>query len=980
MSIRASLYWTTPAERPHFLAGGYVEKSYAELVLRIEQLKSDGAGGDLRPPIPDDFLHRQTFVSGVVCKNLGDARRLFGWIIEPAFRQGFDLALELPVGRASFDKATSIDDPDFGYPWTHTRASWLLDVYERKITTPGLPPMTPIEDLLHVAMRRSDLLPDLQYGVGPYRVDFAFPALGIAVEADGRLWHDAVRDQHRDVDLAGRGWRVLRFTGSRIWADADGCADEIRRIVAVSAPSLATTPVPAQPVVVPRGFWRRILDRLTGRARRVTGESVDPGAVPVDPTTHLCATHEGLDADQRRAVASHDGVVQVLAPAGSGKTTTLVARARELAARGIPQERILLTTFNKKIREELTLRLPAAGVGAVEVHTFNSLGHLILREERQLRGDIGEPTLNQWRRLANIVAKEQGGVWIEPEDAKDWIARLKLADMVTPAQALARAEAGTNNAVERSAAKLYAIYEEEQQRVGRNDFADQILLPLLLFRADPALRQRWERRWWAVMVDEFQDVERAQELLVTALAAPEDCLTVVGDEDQCIYAWRRADVRRVLDLELSYPGLSRVTLRTNYRSRAAIVVGAKHCIEKNTERFNKPIEACRTEPAVIEVRSQDPPTPLALLVEAARGCPDPKRLAVLARTSEVLRGAALALREAGIAFRAPESVLRPSQAERAVRAYLLCVVDPRNATADDVVTAFRYPNRYLAAQAAPRVLAALQRDRSFGEVFADHSLPVQAFAWTKLTEIAPVLDRMRSATAIDFVHALRGECGLDLHFSTQDRLSRHDMTERDSLDAVTQLAGRAATPTELLRKLGERADGLRAGVPADGIELATIHGAKGREWEHVLVLGVDDDLLPHKRTLDDAGDDREARHKAEEGERRLFYVAVTRARDALTLLHSPGKHSRFLVEAGFTAAPPVVPARPIKSNLARPMLPKPAPATAGRPTPAVESAAGRAFPAKFGGACSTCLTHILPGQRIVSNGKRGYRHENCAPF
>ncbi len=470
----------------------------------------------------------------------------------------------------------------------------------------------------------------------------------------------------------------------------------------------------AEPAVVPLPppplpWWRRFMP--------AAWRPVDTGPRP--------APH--LDPQQNAAVAAGDGVVQVIAPAGSGKTTVLVERVRELHRRGTPTGRILCSTFNRDACTEMTARLARAGLEGTTVRSFHGLGLDILKAEGRLRGGVGilEPVC--WQELAvRAAAAEPGCGHFDGAAAQHAVGTFKLAAMITPAEAWRQAAAAGPRA--RAEARAYDFCEQELAARGRVDFDDLIARSVALLQQDAAVRTRWQARFERVLVDEYQDIEPAQALLIGLLAAPQDSLFCVGDEDQCIYAWRRASVARVLELDQTYPGLERHPLVRNYRCGRAITGASRRLIGQNRQRFCKPLLAGVRQRGRISVWTQPDPERGAIRAAAMVAGAEPGSVAVLARTGKLLEAVAA--------------------------------------------------------------------------------------AW----------------------------------------------------------------------QAGAGADG--AACPAD---LLTVHGAKGREWDRVIIFGADQGRFPLARAL---------RAGQLEDERRLFYVALTRARQQLDIVCSAAAPSRFLQEAG----------------------------------------------------------------------------------
>jgi superfamily I DNA/RNA helicase len=495
--------------------------------------------------------------------------------------------------------------------------------------------------------------------------------------------------------------------------------------------------------------WRRRLQRLLSPG--VGGDVASP-APP--PPSHV----SGLDPEQTAAVQAGDGVVQVIAPAGSGKTTVLIARVRELLARGTPARAILCLTFNRDACREIEARLARVGVAGVTVRSFHALGRMILQREGRLRPRLGGPSTAEWRQLARDVREAAAGrVWLDPALAGGVVSGYKLATMVTPTEAVRSAD----SALERAAADLYRRYEDLQAAAGRHDFDDLVAGSVALLQRDADVRRRWQARFTRVLVDEYQDTEPAQALLVGLLAAPQDSLFCVGDEDQCIYAWRRAAVERVIELDRTYPGLQRLPLVRNYRCGRRITGASRRLIGHNRRRFRKPLRAGAGHRGKIAVHDLDDRRLAARRAANLLAAGSPGESVVLARTASLLREVALACARMGVTFdttAVPDGDVRPAGAVR-----------------------------------------------------------------------------------------------------------------RDALEAEDE---------QLLR--AHRRD--------DGHELATVHGAKGREWSHVIIYGADQGLFPHAQMLGDPA--------SLEDERRLFYVALTRAKERLDIVCTRGRRSCFVGEAG----------------------------------------------------------------------------------
>jgi len=655
------------------------------------------------------------------------------------------------------------------------------------------------------------------------------------------------------------------------------------------------------------------LDRALDAAMRLYRGSGEPRAEhrdgfalePEDAVTRV-APPLGLelDAEQHAAAAAHDGVVQVIAPAGSGKTAVLIERVRELLRRGVPAERILCTTFNRDARVELQERLSAAGVRSVAARTFHSIGWWLMREEGLARhGGPRELSFNQWKRLCAVALREEG-TWIDPSDARAAIGGIKLGLLASPPEFRRHADQLTDGPV---LARIYELYELHlaEQRV--HDFDDLVLVAVRALRADGDLRERWQSSFWHVLVDEYQDIEPAQELLVRILAAPQDGLFCVGDEDQTLYGWRRASVRRIVDLDLAYPGLQRVSLAHNYRCPPEIVDASRRLIETNSVRFPKQIHADpgRSPGGAQALRLHEHASQQHGADEIAAELPGRRRneIVVLARTTNLLRTVALSCASLGVKITAPEPVFEPHGARGALEAYLRLCASPAAAESDDVALVCRAPGRGLPFGAEERVASMLRGGLTFTASLA--GVPAENRQRARLEAAGRILDTLAAfKDARDFIAYLRSPGGLDEYFTDYEQA--FGGTEKIELEVLDQAQREASgkTVTEYAELLQARSDALRA-VRDDvhGIELTTIHRAKGRQWPNVHLFGCEDNQLPHRRALDVSKEERAA-GEGVEAERRLAYVAFTRAQQTLVVHTTTTAASRFLTEAGLEPARP----------------------------------------------------------------------------
>ena len=535
-----------------------------------------------------------------------------------------------------------------------------------------------------------------------------------------------------------------------------------------------------------------------------------------------------LDAEQAAAATLPDGPAQIIAPAGSGKTTTLIARLGVLLARGLAPAAILVVTFNREAAAELSARI-ASRLGPlvpdatqIEVRTLHALA-------RQVLLDTGKPVNLVADRLPLLRAARRRCLAGRREDAPALPDAAALDTVISAWKVEGRPPSDDATPVVDAYTALLAAR-------GALDFDDLVLRAVELLETDAPLRLRWQSRFSHVCVDEFQDVDAGQLRMVRLLAAPHDNLFVVGDDDQTIYAWRLADVRRILDFSVDYPAARRVQLATNYRCPPTVVTASRQLIDVNRERFAKRIEAAPGAVAVdgslaaFATTSLDWPERLVRLAVAETRAG--RRACFLARTRSELAPISLALIRAGVPH--ASSLSAPAEAE------------PVIALVDDL--------RRLAPTTAPfHALLRLRAGRGWRRGDGDDALGDDDHA------------------------ALDAALGWAVAFDRSDRF----------------LAGYDAAR--------ERLAALRD--PNAPIELVTVHGAKGREWHLVVIVGFEDERFPNRRALVDALNPE----RSLEEERRLGYVALTRATRRLVLAFDPSRPSRFMTEMGATARPPTRP-------------------------------------------------------------------------
>lgn len=595
-----------------------------------------------------------------------------------------------------------------------------------------------------------------------------------------------------------------------------------------------------------------------------------------------------LNDSQKRAVMAPDGPVLVLAGAGSGKTRVIVERIAWLASeRGFDPRNLLALTFTNKaageMRNRVAARLETPAVGSW-IGTFHSFGLYILRREIAKLGRRSDFTIfddaDQLSLMKRILKDNPSrAVQASPREVLSWISRIKQ-DLETP-----DSQSATDRA--HDAYHLWwRRYHEALERSSAVDFDDLLVLTARLFEEHPDVRQKYQRRFRHVLVDEYQDTNRAQYAIARSLTSDHGNLFVVGDEDQAIYSWRGADIRNILEFEKDFPEALVVRLEDNYRSTTPILSAANAVVANNAMRLGKTLRAVHGGGDRVRVFvAEDGEAEAAFIAEdIVRGKKSPSEVAVLFRTNAQVRLIEEAFRRKGLAYTVVGGIRFYGRKEiKDVLAYLRVIANPADESA--LLRIINTPARGIGATTVEHLNAyAAQRGLSLGQVLreVETDQTISARARNAITEFVHLIDDLaieaKSATLTHLVETLLDRTGYRAHLQQTDERdfrTRSEMLD-EFLSACASFEKRASGGLlEFLQELSllSDVDEWDASVPA--AVLMTCHSAKGLEFDHVYLIGLEEGLLPHASSL-------ESEDGIEE-ERRLCYVAMTRARKTLTL-------------------------------------------------------------------------------------------------
>src|SRR5215212_7530419 len=720
---------------------------------------------------------------------------------------------------------------------------------------------TPMEEKLRAAMEAHELSYQTGVRLGRQTVDFLVELQGkkIIVECESRAYHADAKDPGRDASggLSLAGYPLCRFSASEIEADVNKCL-------------------------------------------RTVQEAAGYRTLPAH------AMDDDLDPSQREAVVTVSGPVRVLAPAGSGKTKTLVNRILNLLNQGVAPERILALAFNKKARDEMQDRLERRGVRGVEGRSFHSFGYEIVREGAGWT--FGGSTQKKTARalMKDAIQEHTQLPALRNQDPLDaFLAGLRRAKMELPALSTVTVEYGD---------KIYPLepifhsYVQKQLSASFVDFDDMIYLAVRLLLENRDLRRMYQSRFEFVLVDEFQDLNEAQLLLLQILSLPENNIFAVGDDDQMIYGFRGADVKHILQFEKRFPIASNHVLETNYRSSQMIVQHSGWLINHNKDRIPKNIQPRKNaQLGKFELCGQ------ASLYEQAEHAA--KWLARHKQEHNLhWRDYAILFRSNAYQFpigvmldtmKIPHAPLSGQHLFQTavgtdVYSYFKIILFPREATALDFEQILKRPNHYFTNQL-------IAQARSWNSFLHLAEIPnLRTWEQEKLTDftdrVSVVFQQVRTSdpSAADVMKTLKTELGLGDFYKDESRQADDlDQASDEVLfDVLSALAENFKTPLEFYQfmcksmddhdgeedKSAEERISKKRDHEENEVYLSTIHKAKGKEFQNVIYFNL-------SQTENNS-------QKAQfiEEERRVAYVAATRAKDDLLITFSSTKPSDFLAE------------------------------------------------------------------------------------
>ena len=606
----------------------------------------------------------------------------------------------------------------------------------------------------------------------------------------------------------------------------------------------------------------------------------------------------GLNTAQKDAVQTLSGPVLILAGAGSGKTKTLTHRIANLIASGVPPYEILALTFTNKAAREMRERL--AHLLDMEnnfsfmpwMGTFHSICVKILRIEAENVGlsksfviyDTDDRLALIKRAMKELHINDKS---IKPRACEAAISKAKN-DGKDPDEMLAEAYYPNQKQI----AEVYERYEDMRMKADAVDFDDLLLYVARLLRQRTDIRAKWRRKFQHILIDEYQDTNHIQYEIVKLLVNDQMNICCVGDDWQSIYSWRGADFTNILNFERDFPGAKVIKLEQNYRSTQNILDAAQKVITKNTQRSDKVLFTEEGKGAPIEIHGardeQDEARYVAgIIKQSGRPLSD---YAVLYRTNAQSQAFERAFMDYHLPYKLVGGVRFYDRKEiRDIVAYLHLIVNPR-----DIISFTRVinvPTRGIGEKSVQKILE--------GDI--DGLTGKAAKAYLKFAGILEELRKKYAAEAnpADIIEELLRKIDYRGYLNDGDKLKSEERNEN-----LTVLIGEAGAYATLDEFLADAALMSSADEEAgkDAVTLMTLHAAKGLEFPIVFLVGMEEGLLPHVRSMDESAEDVEE-------ERRLAYVGMTRAMQELFLTFAQSRFayggrsynfpSRFLQDLGF---------------------------------------------------------------------------------
>ena len=601
----------------------------------------------------------------------------------------------------------------------------------------------------------------------------------------------------------------------------------------------------------------------------------------------------GFNEAQAQAIQHTDGPCLVLAGPGSGKTLTIVNRVKYLIEKQkVRPEEILVVTFTRFAAAEMKSRLCLV-MGKrdlpVTVGTFHGIYYGILKWAYRMNQENILSETEKYQILRGVINKERMEIFDEEDFIQDIAAEIgKVKNNRIPLEEFVSEKCSAD-----AFRNIYRNYEQHRKELKKIDFDDMLVLCYELFRSRPDVLAQWQKKFRYVLIDEFQDINRIQYDVIRMLAQPENNLFVVGDDDQAIYGFRGADSELMLGFGKDFPNAKQILLGMNYRSTANIVQNSLKLIENNVERYSKKLEANREGGSCLHIQEvKDPVEEAEYVLEEIQKCKEngikEEEIAILFRVHTDARAVVEAMVERKIPFQMKEHL--PNIYEhfiaKDIMAYFRLATGKRRR--QDFLQIMNRPKRYLGRDSVAGAKVSFEDMRKF---YCDKDWMIDRidqFEWD-----VKMLMKMAPYAAIQYIRKRIGYDDFLKEYAFTHQINRSDLNE--VLAEIEEAAKAFSSVEEWFAHVEEYTETLKVkekerNRPRPGVRLMTIHASKGLEFKQVFLIAANEGRIPYQKAKTD---------KEIEEERRLFYVAMTRAKDFLKICYVKIKNGKEVTPSRF---------------------------------------------------------------------------------
>lgn len=601
----------------------------------------------------------------------------------------------------------------------------------------------------------------------------------------------------------------------------------------------------------------------------------------------------GFNEAQTKAICHKNGPAMVLAGPGSGKTLVITRRVEYLIKKyGVRPEQILVITFTKAAAKEMRerfARITKDDRFPVTFGTFHGIYYGILKWAYRMNASNIFSEEEKMMLLREVIA----GMELEIEDEKEFLQEIASEIGQIKNNRLSLEEYESSNCSDQMFRQIYEEYERRRKLLKKIDFDDMLVLCYELFQKRPDILQMWQKKFQYILIDEFQDINQVQYDVIRMLALPENNLFIVGDDDQSIYRFRGARPEIMLGFSKDYPNAKSIILDVNYRSTKAVVSAARRVIERNKNRYQKEIITVNEQGDNVHIQEVRHPVEESHYVreqiaKAVAAGTDPSQIAVLYRTNTEPRALVETFMEYHIPFQMKEHL--PNLYEhfigRDFQAYMRMALGGRDR--GDFLMIMNRPNRYIGRDSVDRGEISFENLRKY---YMGKDWMVDRI--DQLEVDLKVISRMTPYAAIQYI---RKSVGYDLFLN--EYAIKRKMKLEDLQELIREMEERAKefkTIEEWFAHIEKYTEELRLQAVTrtenrNAVSLMTFHAAKGLEYDTVFIIGANEDVTPYKKA--------ELPEEMEE-ERRMFYVAMTRAKKHLTISYVREKNGKAMEQSRF---------------------------------------------------------------------------------